>query len=73
MMRKDVSAGGEIQVQNIRKNDEKIRFKRWRRPSSRNPKKMMRKDVSGDGFQKFRKNYDEKRRFRIWISKIPKK
>ncbi len=72
MMRKDVSAGGEIQVQNIRKNDEKRHFKRWRRPSSRNPKKMMRKDVSGGGLQKFRKN-DEKRRFRIWISKIPKK
>ncbi len=33
---------------------------------------MMRKDVSGGGFQKFRKN-DEKRRFRIWLSKIPKK
>ncbi len=29
MMRKDVSAGGGIQVQNIRKNDEKRRFRRW--------------------------------------------
>ena len=35
-------------------------------------KKMMRKDVSGGGFQKFRKK-DEKRRFRRWISKYPKK
>jgi hypothetical protein len=34
--------------------------------------KMMRKDISGGGFQKFRKK-DEKRRFRRWISKIPKK
>jgi hypothetical protein len=33
---------------------------------------MMRKDISGGGFQKFRKK-DEKRRFRRWISKIPKK
>jgi hypothetical protein len=32
----------------------------------------MRKDISGGGFQKFRKK-DEKRRFRRWISKIPKK
>ncbi len=38
-MRKDVSEGGEVQVQNIRKKDEKRRFKRWRRPSSRNTKK----------------------------------
>ena len=33
---------------------------------------MMRKDVSGGGFQKFLKN-DQKRRFRKWISKIRKK
>jgi hypothetical protein len=29
MMSKDVSEGGEVQVQNIRKNDEKRRFRRW--------------------------------------------
>jgi hypothetical protein len=29
MMRKDVSAGEEVQNQNIRKNDEKRRFRRW--------------------------------------------
>jgi hypothetical protein len=39
MMRKDVSGGGEVQVQNIRKNDEKRRFKRWKGPSSKYPKK----------------------------------
>ncbi len=39
MMRKDVSRGGEVQVKNIRKNDEKRRFKSWTGPSSRNPKK----------------------------------
>jgi hypothetical protein len=33
MKRKYVSAGGEVQVQNIKKNDEKRRFKRWRGPS----------------------------------------
>jgi hypothetical protein len=38
----------------------------------RKSEKMMRKDVSGGGFQKFRKK-DEKRRFRRWISKIPNK
>ena len=35
MMRKDVSGGG---FQKFRTNDEKRRFKRWRRPSSKNPK-----------------------------------
>ena len=29
MMRKDVSRGGKVQVQNIRKNDEKRRFRSW--------------------------------------------
>ena len=29
MIRKDVSKGGEVQVQEIRKNDEKRRFRRW--------------------------------------------
>ena len=29
MMRKDVSRGRKVQVQNIRKNDEKRRFRRW--------------------------------------------
>jgi hypothetical protein len=29
MMRKDFLAGGEVQVQNIRRNDEKRRFRRW--------------------------------------------
>jgi hypothetical protein len=29
-MRKDVSGVGEAQVQKIRKNDEKRRFRRWR-------------------------------------------
>ncbi len=88
MMRKDVLAGGEVQVQNIRKNDEKRRFRRFKLKKSY---KMMRKDVSGGGFQKFvklmrkdvsgggevniqkiRKN-DEKRRFRRLISKYSKK
>ncbi len=31
MMRKDVSAGGDVQVKNIRKNDEKRRFKRFKK------------------------------------------
>ena len=35
-------------------------------------RKMMRKAVSGGGVEKIRKN-DEKRHFRRWISKIPKK
>jgi hypothetical protein len=39
MMRKDVSGGGEPKVQKILKNDEKIRFRRWRTQSSKNPKK----------------------------------
>ncbi len=55
MTSKDVSAGGEVQVQNIkkmmrkdvsggefqnfRKNDEKIRFSRWRGASSKYSKK----------------------------------
>ncbi len=29
MMRKDVSRGGDVQIQEIRKNDEKRRFRRW--------------------------------------------
>jgi hypothetical protein len=39
MIRKDVSRGGKVQVQNIRKNDEKRRFRRWRGTSSKYPKK----------------------------------
>jgi hypothetical protein len=35
-------------------------------------RKMMRKAVSGGGVEKIRKN-DEKRHFRRWISKNPKK
>jgi hypothetical protein len=37
--------------------------------------KMMKKDVSGGQRSKFKKSKknDEKRRFRRWISKIPKK
>ncbi len=29
MMKKDVSRAGQVQVQEIRKNDEKRRFRRW--------------------------------------------
>ena len=36
MMRKDVSGGG---FQKFRTNDEKKRFKRWRRQNLKNPKK----------------------------------
>jgi hypothetical protein len=39
MMRKDVSGGGEVKVQKIRKNDEKRRFRRWKGLNSKNPKK----------------------------------
>ena len=39
MMRKAILGAGEVKFQKIRKNDEKRRFKRWRRPSSENPKK----------------------------------
>ena len=62
-MRKDVSGVGEAQVQKIRKNDEKRRFRRWRtqvqkirkndekrryrRSKFKKSEKMMRKDVSG--------------------------
>ncbi len=53
MMRKDVSAGGEVQVQNIQQNDEKRRFRRFKFKKS---DKMMRKDVSRGGFKKFRNN-----------------
>ncbi len=42
MIRKDVSGGG---FKKFRTNDEKRRFKRWRGQNSKNPKKMMRKDV----------------------------
>ena len=38
-MRKDVLGVGEVKFQKIRKNYEKRRFKRWRRPSSENTKK----------------------------------
>jgi hypothetical protein len=48
MMRKDFLAGGEVQVQNIRKNDEKRRFKRWRTSKLKKSEKM-RIDVSGGG------------------------
>jgi hypothetical protein len=44
MIRKDVSGGGEAQVQKIRKKDEKRRF---RRSKFKKFEKMMRKDVSG--------------------------
>jgi hypothetical protein len=53
-MRKDVSRGGEVQVQKSEKN-EKRRFTRWRGPSSQNSK-MMRKDVSGGQRSKFKKS-----------------
>jgi hypothetical protein len=91
MIRKDVSRVGEVQVQEIRKNNEKRRFRRWiskipkkwwekmfqqvERSKFKISEKMMRKDVSAGGgiqVQNIRKN-DEKRRFRRWISKIPKK
>jgi hypothetical protein len=36
MMRKDVSGVGEVKIQ---KNDEKRRFRRWRGPKSKIPKK----------------------------------
>ena len=39
MMRKDILGAGEVKFQKNRKNYEKRRFKRWRRPSSENPKK----------------------------------
>jgi hypothetical protein len=39
MIRKDVPKGREVQVQEIRKNDEKRRFRRWRGTSSKYPKK----------------------------------
>jgi hypothetical protein len=29
MMRKDVSRGGDVQIEKIRKNDEKRHFRRW--------------------------------------------
>jgi hypothetical protein len=45
MMRKDVSGGGEAQVQKIRK---KSKFKK--------SEKMMRKDVSGGQRSKFKKS-----------------
>ena len=48
MMRKDVSRGGKVQVQNIRKNDEKRLFKRWKGPSSKYPKNDE-KRLSGGG------------------------
>ena len=70
-MIKYVSRGGDVKIHKIRKNDEKRRFRRSK-VKVQKIQKMMRKDVSGDGFQKFRKN-DKKRRFRRWISKIPKK
>jgi hypothetical protein len=38
MMRKDVSAGEEVQNQNIRKNDKKRHFRSWRGKISKNPK-----------------------------------
>ena len=44
MMRKDVSAGEEVQNQNIRKNDEKRRFRRSK-VKVQKIRKMMRKDV----------------------------
>ena len=46
MMRKDVSAGEEVQNQNIRKNDEKRRLRRTK-VKIKKIRKMMRKDVSG--------------------------
>ena len=61
MMRKDVSGGGEVQDQKIRKNYEKILF---RRSKFKKSEKMIRKDFSGGReaqVQKIRKS-DKKRR-----------
>ncbi len=69
-MRKDVSAGEEVQNQNIRKNDKKRRFRRSK-VKFQKIRKMMRKAVSGDGVEKIRKN-DEKRHFRRSKVKVQK-
>jgi hypothetical protein len=71
MMRKNVAAGEEVQNQNIRKNDEKRRCRRWILKIRKNDEKR-RFRRSKVKVPKIRKN-DEKRRFRRWISKIPKK
>jgi hypothetical protein len=86
MMRKDVSGGQssknpkkwwekafqEVKVQQIRKNDEKRRF---RRSKFKKSEKMMRKDVSGGQNSKNPKKWWEKtlRRWRGPNSKNPKK
>ena len=54
-MRKDVSRGGDVQIQKIRKNDEKRRFRR----SKVKVQKIQKNDDKsflGGGFKKFRKN-----------------
>ncbi len=47
MMRKDVSWRSKVQVQKIRKNDEKRRFRRSKFKVQKSEK--MKKDVSGGG------------------------
>jgi hypothetical protein len=71
MMRKDVSGSHRSKFKKSEKMMRKdvlgageVKFQKIR--------KMMRKAVSGSGVEKIRKN-DEKRHFRRWISKIPKK
>jgi hypothetical protein len=53
MMRKDVSGGGEAQVQKIQKNDEKRRF---RRSKFKKSEKVMRKDFQKVEKPKFKKS-----------------
>ena len=75
MMRKDVSGGQRSKFKKSKKKDERRRFRSWRGKILKKSEKMMRKDVSGGGFQKFRTN-DEKRRFKRWRGqnlKNPKK
>ena len=54
-MRKDVSRGGDVQIQKIRKNDEKRRCTRSK-VKVQKIRKMMRKDVSGGQRSKFKKS-----------------
>jgi hypothetical protein len=53
MIRKDVSKGREVQVQEIRK---KWWEKTFQKVDFKNSEKMMRKDVSGGGFKIIRIN-----------------
>ena len=39
MMRKDVSEGQRSKFKKSQKNDKKRRYRRWRGPKSKNPKK----------------------------------